>query len=684
MIKKNFKHIFAIGTVCCGIAAAAPLFTACSDYLDKEPDTELTTEMVYENRDKVYQALAFIYGTIIHKPDKWSLTRDGYEVMADDIVPSERWQQWDWNETISKITGKWTINSPWAGDLWARMPQGIRHGYIFTNNIKAMPDHDLPQSEVDNMKNEVRFLTAYAWWLMAENYGGIPFTPGYIAPSDAPISELMVGQSKFDDVVDYCDREMLAAAMALPSTYSDPSKYGRINRIMALTVRARMLLFAASPLVNGNPWYGEGDANYRNSDGELIFNPVYDPNKWVKAAEACKLCIDEAHAAGYELYKEMGPNGKIDPFMSTYNVHIKRWSEGNHEITFPVTTGNDYHGTFLRTTSVREYDGGNGLGVYQGLVDAFFTKNGLPIDDPNSGYPSKLLNTADNNPGLPEGYTFATGDLSNVIDNRSDITNWSYGTGKPGEITPKSTFSMYCNREPRFYNAVSFHGSWLAVGNRKYNFFYNGRDNIQSSSPHDAPQNGYLARKSLNVLDNYKTGEVTGRQGFTYRLAFTYLDYAEALNEAQNNATSRQEAIDYVNLIRERAGVRQYTFDAVAVDDPDYIQIQNTQDDVRRVIRMERRVELCCENNRWYDIRRWKIAEQIPEMCGDCYGMNALDRTGANQNGFYKRSKFFTRKWKRQYYWFPIYVDEFEKNPNLKEAPFWLSDEGDTEEAGEE
>ena len=116
---------------------------------------------------------------------------------------------------------------------------------------------------------------------------------------------------------------------------------------MALTVRARMLLFAASPLVNGNPWY----TDYVNDKGEQIFNPVYDPQKWVKAAEACKLCIDEAEQAGYALYTEAGPNGGIDPFMSTYNVHIKRWSEGNHEITFPVTKGNSYRDTYLRVTS---------------------------------------------------------------------------------------------------------------------------------------------------------------------------------------------------------------------------------------------------------------------------------------------------------------------------------------------
>jgi hypothetical protein len=530
------------------------------------------------------------------------------------------------------------------------MPRYIRHGYIFRDMVKAMPDNDLPQSEVDNMKNEVKFLCAYAWWQMAENYGGIPFKPDYIAPTDFVLDDLMVGQSKFDDVVNYCDQQMLEAAMALPAVYDDPSKYGRINRIMALTVRSRMLLFAASPLVNGNPWY----TNYVNDKGEQIFNPNYDHTKWTKAVEALKLCIDEAEKAGYALYTEPGPNGGIDPFLSTYNVHIKRWSEGNHEITFPVTKNNSYKDVFLRVVSVRDYGGGNGLGVYQGLVDAFFMANGLPINDPNSGY-------------VEDGF-------SRVVESRPDVTSWEYGTGNPGEITARGTYNMYCNREPRFYNAVSFHGSWLAVAKRKYSFFKNGLDNVQSSSPHDAPQNGYLARKGLNVLDNYLTGAVTERQGFTYRLAFTYLDYAEALNEANNDAASRAEALIYLNRIRERAGVRQYTFSAVDVSDPDYIQVQNTQEDMRRVIRAERRVELCCENNRWYDIRRWMLAESLPEMCGDDYGMNFQ---GTNQSEFFKRTVFQTRVWKRQYYWMPIYIDEYEKNPNLREAPFWLGDKSE-------
>ena len=99
-MKKFRFYIFVLATV-----LAMPLTQSCSDYLDKEPDTELTTEMVFENREKVYSWLAYVYN-IIHNPDKWALTADGYEVFADDITPSARWQQWDWGGVIPKILGQ--------------------------------------------------------------------------------------------------------------------------------------------------------------------------------------------------------------------------------------------------------------------------------------------------------------------------------------------------------------------------------------------------------------------------------------------------------------------------------------------------------------------------------------------------------------------------------------------------
>ena len=77
------------------------------------------------------------------------------------------------------------------------------------------------------------------------------------------------------------------------------------------------------------------------------------------------------------------------------------------------------------------------------------------------------------------------------------------------------------------------------------------KDNIRTSSPHDAPQNGYLVRKSLCMTDNKKTGVYTSRQGFTYRLAFTYLDYAEANNEAYDTSAARELCLKYLNKVRD-------------------------------------------------------------------------------------------------------------------------------------
>ncbi|MDR0938710.1 MAG: RagB/SusD family nutrient uptake outer membrane protein [Mediterranea sp.] len=627
-----------INYIIAGVMLASMTLTSCS-YLDKEPDTEIDLDMVFSNKTKVEDWLGNIYAGIPN-PSKGWLNDIGWEIYADDITPSRRWQQWDWGN-IPKIFGEWTPNTTWGGGFWHRLPQKIRQSYIFRERIHALPSEDLSQQEVDYMKAETRFLAAYYWWQMTETYGPVPFKPDYITPTDFVLSDLMIGQTPFDEIVDYLDKEMLAASQQLPPVWQSVEKYGRVTSIMCLTIRAKMLLFAASPLVNGNEWY----RGFTNSDGVELFNATYDPNKWVKAADACKLLIDQAEAAGYKLYTEYNDDGSIDPFLSVSNMWFTKFQDGNKEILFPFSRNHEDDNFKYYTTKAvtKEFGGGGGLGVYQGLVDAFFTTNGLPIDDPNSGY-------------TETGFS---------AEKESRTTAWDGGTGVKGEVTAAGTYNMYCNREPRFYTTVSYNGSWYALANRKYDFLRNGRDNDYT---HDAPQNGYLVRKKVFAQDNPKNNSWKWRQAFLYRLGGSYLDYAEAVNEAYDNTASRQTALDYLNKIRMRAGVRQYTLNAVPIDDPDYIQVGDNQEAVRDVVRMERRVELCCEGSRWIDIRRWKLAESLSEMTGDDYGM---DFGASNTTDFYKRTVFQTRVWRRSYYWMPVYIDEINKNPKLVQAPFW-------------
>ena len=100
---------------------------------------------------------------------------------------------------------------------------------------------------------------------------------------------------------------------------------------MALAIRAKTLLFAASPLFNGNPDLKD----WKNSEGEFLFDAEAKPERrWEKAAKAHLDLIKAAEAAGHKLYYEYNVDGSIDPFMSYYNMSLKRFSEGNKEILF--------------------------------------------------------------------------------------------------------------------------------------------------------------------------------------------------------------------------------------------------------------------------------------------------------------------------------------------------------------
>ena len=124
-----------------------------------------------------------------------------------------------------------------------------------------------------------------------------------------------------------------------------------------------------------------------------------------------------------------------------------------------------------------------------------------------------------------------------------------------------------------------------------------------------------------------------------------------------------QEALDYLNKIRERAGVRKYSFGA---SDEEYIHVDADQDAVRKAIRAERRVELCCEGLRYNDLRRWKEAEAT--LNGDFYGMNY---SGSTPETFFVLTAYQTRVYNKAYYWFPIHQTELDKNENLVQNPYW-------------
>ena len=604
------------------------LLTSCVDYLDKESDTELTLPMVFEDKTRIEGWLANVYS---HVPDPyWGYARKlGWDILSDDMTASERWRQWDW-KVIPMLLGEWTPSTDWDGNYWARLPQLIREANIFIENVHPLPDQGISATEVTYMKAEMRFMIAYYYYLLSNTYGPIPFKPNYIAPTDFNLADLMEGQRPYYEVVDWVDKELQEVAKILPPKYTEARKYGRATSIMCLAVRARMLLFAASPLVNGNPDY----ANHKNKDGENLFSTTADKTKWAYAAQACKELIDAAEAAGHKLYTVENEDDTIDPFMSYQNLFLTRYDEGNTEILFARPGGSEY-GEYEKHATPAASGGSGGLGVTQSLVDAFFTENGLPIND-DSEYEET-------------GFS--------VSDETRDNTVWDTEVNG-GAITKSGTYNMYCHREPRFYITVSYNNSYFTQEKRLFNFFNGSKDNPHT---HDAPQNGYLIRKKISPDLNVKQGTYKYRPGIVYRLGEAYLNYAEALNESD---PGNGEILFYLNKIRERAGIRQYT---TGETDANYIHVDlNDQAEMRKLIRAERRVELSCEGIRYDDLRRWKEAENV--LNGDFYGMNF---SGRDNSSFYVLTPYLKRVYKKAYYWFPIHQSEIDKNDKLVQSPYW-------------
>lgn len=627
------------------IIATIALFlgsTSCN-YLDYQPDDYLTMDMIFSDEIRTQDWLASVYSGV--PSPMWGYFKDqGWNIMGDDLTIPFEWTQFGWMNVYNYTIGNWSPPSAWNPNYWVELPKRIRTGLIFNENVKPLPGSDQNEAEVELMKLEVRYLIAYYYTLMLEVYGPFPFNPNVIVSTATPTEELMQTQTPYDEIVDWCDRELKEISTKLPPNYdTNLRKWGRATSVMALATRARLLLFAASPLYNGNEEYKD----WKNSDGVNLMNATYDPQKWAKAAAAHKELIDAAHAAGHQLYKEYNDDGSIDPFMSYYNMSLKRYSEGNREIIFGRPENWDLN--WWQSHHLQKGIGGNaGMGVTQELVDAFLMKDGsVPITGYNEDG-SPILNNAS---GYSEQGFSAANDLRK--------TKWRGGgpaSLKQGDLSPVTqtgVFNMYANREPRFYVSVIYNEAYITVQNRKTNFLQYG--GIDTGFTFDAPQNGYNVRKRIS-LDVYPTQGIHPYQpGIIYRLAEAYLSYAEALNESD---PGNSDILTYINLVRERAGIPG-------------LPAGMSQAQMRDAIKQERRIEFNCEGIRFHDVRRWLEGEKY--LGGDLWGMNFRGRTksdvSTNPNSYYVRTYYKSRTFNKKQYLWPVPQSQTDINPNLRQTP---------------
>lgn len=601
------------------LATAVVQFFSSCNYLDKEPDDMLTLDAVFENADYTKEWLAGIYSLI---PDPlWqymSFEGYGYYMMSDETQMASSLGQFGWGNLMNVQQGSWTPAQIIPGkNLWKETYQKVRAGLIFMEKVKEIPDQRQTAELVERYKNEVRFLLAYYYSRMLEVYGPFPLVTTLVDVNDSG-EVLKKERTPYDEIVAYLDNELMELSKVLPSSYDDVN-VGRPTSGACLAVRARMLMFAASPLFNGN----EDFKDIVNKDGTPLFSQVKDDEKWRKAAEAAKMVID---LPNYDLYKEYLDDGTtIDALMSCMNLHLKEISENKEIImVYPGRTSSLYEYHLLPRNS-----GFAGcIGATQNTVDAFFMKNGKRIDEEGSGY---------------KDIGFSTEDV--YYD-----TKYEYGSAdkKNGLVTTAGTHNMYVNREPRFYVNIRYHGGYCSFDDNKRtnNFLNEGQDGKPS---HDSPLTGYQINKAIHPAT--RSGSYPYKPGIIIRLGEMYLNYAEALNEY---SPGHDDIEKYVNLIRQRAGLPNL---------PENL----SQSEMRDAIHRERRVEFAFEGGmRYMDIRRLKIAEKVFET--PIYGMDTDAKTNTD---YFKRVEIQKRIFDKKMYLWPIYQDYMDNNEKLVQNKYW-------------
>ncbi len=598
-----YQSIFAI------IIFSLLIVSCKKNYLDKAPDDDLTIDKVFANGTYAMNYLSNIYASLPIEHRMVDNDNNGNPFVG---ASDEMEQMYPPSFSNNLNGGNWGPTS-YTIDPWTNNYIGIRKANIFIENIDKVPvDNEFfLQDMKPRVKGEAIFLRAYFHFLLIRIYGAVPISDHSITFSEDLYA---IRRDPIEKCVEFITTECDKAAALLPSMVTSATEYGRPSKATCMALKARALLYMASPLWNGNPDY----SNIKNDNGTRLF-PDHMASRWQDAANAAKACIDQAESAGYGLY------------FSTNNDPIKNFQEifyvnNNKEVFFAFNAGyfndNDVY------SDPRSISGFTLNGATQNIVDAYEMADGsTPILGYNPDY-TPIINPA-------SGYT-ETGFVTDADPKGNYVAGTSY---------------MYVNREPRFYASIHFSGEPWKTRTGGLEFWAKGADGRPATGNYS--KTGYLVKKCSDPSFSWVPRREVLRTWILFRLGEQYLNYAEALNEAQGPVS---DVYKYVNLIRSRSGLPG-------------LRAGLTKDEMRERIRHERRIELFFETHRYFDCNRWKISEQPGYTT--ILGMDITVGENKTDPAFFKRVLVEKRIFEKKHYLWPMQQRERDKNPNLVQNFGW-------------
>ena len=613
------------------------LLTSC-EYLDVVPEGKATQDDIWKTTQ---QAEKYRYYMRTYMPNligyDWSPDQFAGDDMITGGVGTTYWfssKSLIYGEENANVTyfGRWAPYSTSGGTNYD-IYRGIRYAFYLLDNVYKVPA--ISPENAARYAGEAWYLIGYYHQLLLEYYGPIILVKRYI-PNDAPDSEIFVPRSPYDECVKYIAECYDKAAELLPETVID-TELGLPTRMSALSYKARLLLYAASPLVNGNSDY----VGFDNHDGTPLMNTTYDPEKWKKAMEAAAEAISVAEKFNSELGRqnfmlytsadsslpndERGRRNYRDAFTKEHWNGLEfieaKGDRGGcqtlQQLMGPRPIANNMS-LGWKTTSVPTME----------AVEMYYTKNGLPWeDDPET----------------------------------KDIDPYAYNA-------EAGTVNLHLYKEPRFYASVGYDRGTYEIDGKEITLYLRGGE-LHGSTLKETDEyqscTGYLCQKRIPKASTYSIP--SNSFSFYYyaypylRLPELYLSYAEA--DFEYNGSLSTQSLEYINLVRKRCGLPTFQASwALAGGIP-------TGQKLRKVLHQERSIEFLFEGRRFHDLRRWKEAPEVMNK-----QPRSWNRDGKTAEEFYQvieanqggRVRIFESP---KSYWMAVPMSEINKNPNLVQNP---------------
>ena len=519
------------------------VLSGCEKFTEPAPQNNGNFENIYTEPNLAQGLLMNGYTRL--PSNNWTFN----DVATDDAVTNET------NNNFRRVaTGQWTSNfNPF--DQWTNTRAGIQYINIFLAEADKVKwdsnDPKLSEMFKDRMIGEAYGLRAYlmynllqghAGWVNGELFG----FPIVLEPEN-PSSNFNVSRAKFEDCLKQIYSDLDKAESLLPLDYNDITSAALIpTKYAGVSTETYNRVFGRlfKQLMSGRI-----AGAVRSKVSLLAASPAFSSGNsttWIKAAE---------HAATV-LNKNNGINGLATTGVTWYDnrAEIDALGSGNNPAEI-LWRGNVVSNSDLEAAHYPPTLFGRGsLNPTQNLVDAFPMANGYPIDN-----------------------TAASG----------------YNSGSP-----------YTSRDPRLAKYIVLNGSTSGPSSVVINTTFDGTTNNALNKVATSTRTGYYMRKLLRQDVSRNSASINNQKHYKPHIRFTeiYLNYAEAANEAygpMGTGSNSYSAYDVIKAIRRRAGVGLNNGDA-------YLEsIKADKNLMKALIKNERRLELCFEGSRFWDLRRW-------------------------------------------------------------------------------